>query len=471
MTLGVKPPEKRRMTDIIANRIARFVVDTHYDAIAPQVIERAKDLMISAIGSTILGMGMDVAQTMTAYVRAQGATGEAGVIGQSFRTTAELAAMLNCDASHCTELEDVAWPEAQYTCCLLPAVFTLGEKFNASGKQIIEAAIIGFEVAARPGMTCSNGGAAARGFLSCANVGTLGVAAAAAKLMGLSLEQTRDAITLAASVGGGLVRQTGSAAHVVEAGFAARDGIMAAELARRGLGGNPTILDGKAGYFDALAGQPDIAIQLGSGADFRIMAVGQKKFPCCYMLQRIIDVLKDQIATHSIAPEDVAEVRVGVNRAFPTIMKYPIPQDVEEARFSLPHVVAATLVGEPMDISTFSAGRLHDPSILAQRDKVKMIVHDEWGYDQLGEKDEITIVLADGQTITATATTAHGDAIDPLSREETLAKFRASTNGQISPMLQQRIADQLAALETLANVAPLMQSLTFAEPAGTVPAE
>src|SRR3546814_9793696 len=94
-------------------------------------------------------------------------------------------------------------------------------------------------------MICSNHGAAARGFLSCANNGTIGVAAGAAKLMKLDRAKIRDAVTLAASVGGGLVRQTGSAAHVVEAGFAGRDGIMAATLAARGLGGNPTILDGK----------------------------------------------------------------------------------------------------------------------------------------------------------------------------------------------------------------------------------
>src|SRR3546814_13720239 len=73
-------------------------------------------------------------------------------------------------------------------------------------------------------MICSNHGAAARGFLSCANNGTIGVAAGAAKLMKLDRAKIRDAVTLAASVGGGLVRQTGSAAPVGEAGVAGRGG-------------------------------------------------------------------------------------------------------------------------------------------------------------------------------------------------------------------------------------------------------
>jgi 2-methylcitrate dehydratase PrpD len=446
----------------IAARLANYVTATRIEDFDASVIERAKDLCLSSIGSAVLGANMDVATIMADYVKAQGARGEAGVIGFSFRTSVELAAMLNCDSSHCTELEDVAWPEAQYTCCLIPAVFTLGEKLGASGKAVLEAMIIGFEVAARPGMTLSNGGAAARGFLSCANVGTLGVAAAAAKLMGLDTERTQAALTLAASVGGGLVRQTGSSAHVVEAGFAARDGIMAAELARRGLGGNPSIMDGKAGYFDALAGQPGLEIAPGIGTDLRVMAVGQKKYPCCYMLQRIIDETKGLIADNGIVADEVAEVRVEVNGAFPAIMKYPEPADVEEARFSLPHVVAATLVGEPMDVRTFSADKLDDPRIAAQRGKVNMIVHEEWGYDQLGAEDHIAVVMRDGRRFEAVAMVARGDAVNPLTREETLAKFMTCTDGQIPAELQRDTAAALSGLETVADVAPMMDALTFA---------
>ncbi|WP_313807505.1 MmgE/PrpD family protein [Sphingobium sp.] len=447
----------------IADRFAEFVCETHFDSIAPAVVERAKDLCISAIGSTILGARMEVPRIMADHVRAQGAVTQASVLGHSFQTSVELAAMLNCDSSHCTELEDVAWPEAQYTCCLIPAMFTLGEWLNASGQAVVEATIIGFEVAARPGMVLSNGGAAARGWLSCANVGTLGVAAGAAKMLGLDFGKTRDAITLAASMGGGLVRQTGSAAHVVEAGFAARDGIMAALLAQRGLGGNPSIMDGKAGYFDALAGQADLPLSLGSGEDFRVMAVGQKKYPCCYMLQRIIDRMKALIAQHDIRADDVREVRVEVNAAFPTIMKYPVPADVEEARFSLPHVVAATLAGEPMDARTFSAEKLNDPKILELRPRVRMVVHVDWGNDQLGAEDWITIRLRDGREIKGTAIRAHGDAEDPLSREETLAKFATCTDGLLSTDLQTGTAGALAQLERLPGVALLMRSLAFGE--------
>ena len=445
----------------IAERISGYVWATRLEDFDAEVLDYATDLCISSIGSTVLGAGMSVPRLLAGYVQGMKGPAEAGVVGLGFSTSAEFAAMMNCNSSHCTELEDVAWPEAQYTCCLIPALFSLGQKLNSSGHDVLEAIIIGFEVAARPGMICSNHGAAARGFLSCANNGTIGVAAGAAKLMKLPAAGIRDALTLATSVGGGLVRQTGSAAHVVEAGFAARDGVMAATLAALGLGGNPTIMDGKAGYFDALAGQPDIEFQLGTGGDARILAVGQKKYPCCYLLQRDIDAVKALVVEHSIDAEVVTEVIVEVNRAYPTIVKYSEPKDVEEARFSLPHVVAAALVDEPMDFRTFSEAKLHDPAILRHRSKVRMMVHDEWGYDQLGPQDAITIRTIGGEEYSATCTTAHGDAEDKLSREETIAKFMACTNGLLPHEAQCETIETLTRLADVKSVAELLNRLTY----------
>lgn len=443
----------------IAERIATYVAETRFSDFDPVAIEYAKDLCISSLGSAVLGADMAVSRQLGSYVKALGGPPEASVIGFGFAASAELAAMMNCTSSHCTEFEDVAWPEAQYTCCLIPALFSLGQKLDVSGRAVLEAVIIGFEVAARPGMICSNHGAAERGFLSCANNGTIGVAAGAARLMGLSAGQVRDAVTLATSLGGGLVRQTGSAAHVLEAGFAGRDGIMAAMLAANGLGGNPAIMDGKAGYYDALAGQPEIVFDLGRGADVRILEVGQKKYPCCYLLQRDIDAVRRLIAKHAIDPESVAEVLVEVNRAFPTIVKYPEPREVEEARFSLPHVVAAALVGEPMDFRTFAAAKLDDPAIVRHRGKVRMIVHDEWGYDQLGEQDLITIRLECGQEYRAICTLAHGDAQDKLSRDETIAKFLTCTDGLLVPNLQRETIDALIALDQAPLVSMVLDRL------------
>ncbi|MCA8888323.1 MAG: MmgE/PrpD family protein, partial [Parvularculaceae bacterium] len=430
---------------------------TTIDDIGGAVIERAKNLCISSLSSAVIGSGMTVARLLTDYVRNIDAVQDATVIGTNLRASAEWAAALNCSASHCTELEDVAWPDATYTCFLVPTVFSLGEKLGASGARVLEALVIGYEITSRSGMTTTDGGAMTRGWLTCSAMGTIGAAAAAAKLMRLDADKTLNAIAVAASLGAGLNRQTGSGAHVVEAGFAGKNGVMAAALAASGLTGNPTILEGPAGFWDAISGCPDLEFELGKGDDFRVMSVGMKKYPCCYLSQRIIDGVLDIMAGENLSADDVVEVEVGVNRMFPQILKYPTPRNAEEARFSLPHIIASAISGESMFVDTFTEARVADPALIRQRDKVKMIVHPEWGDAQLGEKNTLVINTTDGRKIARNCRTARGDPSNPLSREELMARYLKFSDSVMKRPALEKSADMLATLEDLDDVSLLMQ--------------
>jgi 2-methylcitrate dehydratase PrpD len=441
-------------------QLADYVRQTGYGDIAPEVIERAKDLSLRSLGSAALGARMEVSRLMVDYVRGLGAPQEAGVIGHGFRTSADWAAVLNCTSSHCTELEDVAWPDATYTCFLIPTVFALGDKLRSSGRELLEALVLGFEITSAPGVVLADAGGVARGWLTGALLGSVGVAAAAAKLARLNPDQTLNAMAIAASFGAGLNRQTGSGAHVVEAGFAGRNGIMAADLAARGLTGNPTIFEGRAGYWDAIAGQPEIDFPLGRGAGFRIMAVGMKKYPCCYLTQRIIDGVLELKAQHGLSADDIENVEIGVNRIFPQILKYPDPQNAEQARFSLPHIIASAISGERMSVDTFTEAKVRDPALLAQRSKLKMTVHPEWGEAQLGEKNTLKIALRDGRVLEKVCVTAKGDPENPLTRDEVLASFSACTDNLMPKDRQAQAAALLGDLETVADVSELLALFT-----------
>jgi len=440
--------------------MARYVHETGYADIDRSVIERAKNLALSSLGSAVLGANMAVTRLLADYVRGADARQEAGVIGHGFRTSAEWAAAMNCTASHCTELEDVSFPDATYTCFLIPTVFALGDSLKASGRQVLEALILGYELTARPGTICSDDCATPRGWLPGSQLGTVGVAGAAAKMMGLSFEQTWNAIAIAASFAAGLNRQTGSGAHVIEAGFAGRNGITAALLAGKGLTGNPKILEGRAGLWDAMAGQPALDFTLGSGGDFMVMNVGMKKYPCCYLMQRIVDGVLELKQRHGIRIDDVAEIEIGVNEIFPQIVKYPDPANAEHARFSLPHVMTAALAGESMFFDTFTAEKIRDPALTAHRNKVKMTLHPEWGIDQLGEKNTVAIRMLDGSVHERTCFTAHGDPSDPLTRDEVVARYHACADGLMEPALLDEAAGMLCALEEVGDVSRLMALLT-----------
>ena len=244
---------------MIAERLAKFVFSTSAEMISSEVFERTSDLCVSALGSAILGATTEIPMSLAQHVKSMGGTSQAGVIGLGFSTTVEFAAMLNCTSSHATEYEDVSWPEAQYTCCLIPAMFSMGEKLNSSGQDVLEAIIVGFEAASGPA-TAVGHPAMSRGFLNSACLGTLGAAAGAAKLMRLDEDGVQRTITLATSMAGGLIRQTGSSAHVLEAGMAARNGVGAALLAQQGFGGSPSIMDGPRGFYDAYSGLPESTV-------------------------------------------------------------------------------------------------------------------------------------------------------------------------------------------------------------------
>ena len=438
-------------------QIADYVHGFQSAAIDPIVLERAKDLSISSLGSAVVGARMGVSRLLADYAQEEGGRPEATVIGQPFRTSAQWAAALNCTASHCTELEDVAWPDATYTCFLIPTVYSLGESLGASGRQVLEALTLGFEVASRPGVILADAGGVARGWLTGALLGVVGVAAAASRLMGHDYAATANALAVAASFGAGLNRQTGSGAHVVEPGFAGRNGIMAARLAALGLTGNPTIMEGRAGYWDAIAGQQQIDFDLGTGSDFRIMQVGMKKYPCCYLTQRIIDGVLDMVAEHRLSADDVVRVEIGVNRIFPQILKYPEPGNAEEARFSLPHIIASAISGETMSVETFTEEKVRDPRLVAQRSKVVMTTHDDWGNAQLGESNTISMTTRDGRVLERLCTTARGDPANPLGRDELLTRFVRMSDGLMPGTTGSQAAETLARAETLDDVGPLMR--------------
>jgi len=444
---------------MISETLAQFVCSTRASSIAPEVFERAADLCVSALGSAILGATTEIPIALAHQVRKAGAAGEAGAIGFGFSTTVELAAMLNCTSTHATEYEDVSWPEGQYTCCLIPALFSLGERLSANGQDVLEAIIIGFEVGSRPA-TVVGRNALARGYLGSSCFGTLSAAAGAARLMRLDVAGAQRAITMAASMAGGLIRQAGSIAHVLEAGLAARNGMNAAAFAALGFGGTPAIMDGPRSFFDAYAGEPDPHFELGSGADFRIMAVGQKKYPCGYRLQRILDGVLAIMQARRLAASDVAELAVHVNGAFTRFMKFDKPRTIEEARLCLPHTLSAALAWGHADYRAFTNAALIDAELLAQQPKIRVVEHPEWGDEMMGSSDRIEIKCSSGEVYQIVCDHAHGDSQDPLSREETSDKFRMCTKDLLSADVQEELVEQIYALKSARQVAPLMRRMT-----------
>jgi 2-methylcitrate dehydratase PrpD len=440
--------------------IAKWVNRTGYKDFDAKLIDYAKILALSHLGMTVAGTAMPFGKIVLQYIKGYKCSPEAGVTGGGFLTLAEYAALANGTFSHITELEDDSFPDGLYSCGAWPTVLALGEKLKLSGKEVIEALIVGYEVGSRIGMATQK--AITDGFLNAAGCLTIGSAAMAAKLLKLDVEKTTHALSLAASQAMGIARQTGAGAHLIESGFAGRDGICAAMLAKLGFTGNPTILEGRAGFMDLWGEVPDFDLPLGEGG-FRLMQVGIKKYPCCYLQQRNIDGVLDLIAEHKISWDDVASIEHEINHTVSLYLKYSQPETGEDARFSMEHSTVACFFDKQVFLPSYTDEKARDPKFREARKKVKVTVHPEWPRGYFAADSPLTIRLKNGKEYRKICVSAKGDPSKRLGANEVMKKYNDCMEfaGSFSAKATKKAAEMALALDELKDVSELANILTF----------
>jgi 2-methylcitrate dehydratase PrpD len=281
-------------------------------------------------------------------------------------------------------------------------------------------------------------------------------------MLGLNMSHTISALSLAASQAAGIVRQTGSGAHLVEAGFAGRNGICAAELAALGNTGQPDIFEGRLGFGDIWADCPTFDLPLGEG--YRILRVGIKKYACCYGAHRNMDGILDLIAEHNIRWEDVINIDHGINFTRSQILKYDQPQDAEEARFSLAHCSVACFFEKKVFLDSFTDEKANDPRWYDARKKVTVTVHPEWPEGSLEAFDSpVTITMKDGKSYTKICHSATGSPDNqPFGVKEVRTKYNDCFDfaGTFSRARTNQIAEIALSLDKLEDVSVLTSLLT-----------
>ncbi len=225
----------------VTERFARFVVDTSYEDIPPEAIRIAKEISLDCLGTTLAGYVDPVGKAITKIVRDLGGTPECTVIGAGFKTSSAQAALANGTMAHALDFDDMGLSMGHPSVPVLPVILALGEKMHLTGRDILTAHLIGFEVEGKLGYGSQE--LYSRGWHSTGVLGVMGAAAAAAKMLKLNMEQTRMAFGIAASHAAAVKPNMGSMTKPLHAGNAARGGIMAALLAKEGYTAEPSIIE------------------------------------------------------------------------------------------------------------------------------------------------------------------------------------------------------------------------------------
>lgn len=249
------------------------------------------------------------------------------------------------------------------------ALFSLAKSRNVSGPQFLHALILGMETTCRLGNAVMPGHYE-RGWHITSTCGVFGATAAAGKILRLDEKQFIHALGIAATQAAGLVEMLGSMARVLNAGFAARNGLAAALLAAQGFEGPARPLEGLRGFMNVFGGARD-AGQLtgGLGERWEITQVAYKPYPCGVVLHALVDACLEQREKIRAGEEIV----VALNPLAVERVDRPEPRNAIEARLSAHHAVAVAALRGRAGLAEFTQAAVADPPLLAFRRRVRVV--------------------------------------------------------------------------------------------------
>jgi 2-methylcitrate dehydratase PrpD len=248
------------------------------------------------------------------------------------------------------------------------ALFALSRLQPVSGAQLLHGFALGMEVACRIGNAVTPGHYE-RGWHITSTCGVFGAAVAAAKAMDLDEDGTLAALGIAATQAAGLVESLGSMARILNAGFAARNGLQAAQLAAGGFGGPARPIEGLRGFVNVFGVAKDYgAITGGLGEYWELHKVEYKPYPCGVVLHALLDACIGLHAQRGAVAD--ADIRIGLHPLAIERADRPAPRNVSEARLSVQHAAAVALLTGSAGAAAFSDAALADPAVLALRARV-----------------------------------------------------------------------------------------------------
>ena len=386
----------------------------------------------------LAGVAEPAARAAQDTARAEGAGPCCRIIGTGAATSASWAALANGTAAHALDYDDMCFVSlAHPSAPLVAAGLAAGELVQAPGKALLDAWVVGFEIEAVLGRAM-NPRHYTQGWHNTSTIGTIGSAAAVARVLGLDADTTTRCLAIAASEASGLKENFGTDTKPLHAGLAARNGIVAALLARSGLSASAKALDGPQGLLRTMGSERmelgDLAESLGRRWEVLETGVTVKLYPSCAGTHPALDAILDLRRRHGFSAETLESITVGVDAVTPTILLYDRPATGLEGKFSMQFCAAAAVVNGEVGLGTFEPDAVNDERIRGLLPRITMIVDHTLpvGAPALTQA-RVTIRLRDGRILTTVANGARGYPAQPATANDLNAKFRTCAGRTLDP--------------------------------------
>lgn len=419
------------VTEILAN----FVINHPSKGWSDAVDEQAHRTLANWMGCAIGASGHETVEAALRAVMMLQPAAQASILGRSEKVDIANAALLNGISSHTfdyddTHLKTIIHPAGPVASALL----ALSEHIGSSGREVMDALVLGMEVSCRVG-NCMYPDHYDRGWHITGTTGMLGAAAACSRLLKLSVAQTQMALGIAASQPTGLREQFGTMTKPLHPGAAAKTGLMSALMAKQGFTASARALEAPRGLIQVISDKCDWSqITEGLGQHWEAALNTYKPFACGIVIHPSIDGCVQLRNQHGLKPEQIDKVLLKVHSLVIELTGKRTPQKGLEGKFSVYHSCAAGLIFGKAGEHEYSDAVVQDPTVIALRDKVEAIVDDQ--IDEAAA--DITVFTKDGRQHHILIEHAIGSLERPMSNEQLKAKFM----DQASAVIGQDAAEQ-----------------------------
>lgn len=446
----------------VTRELARFAVELKYADLPAAVIDKAKEIALHSWGVQLAGSTLPWSGSVYRYIQDQGGTPESTVLNFGLKTSAFHAAFANGAFGHGFEMDDNhAATGLKGGCVMIPTVLAVGEREHSPGQDCLLATVVGFEIATR--VALSIGSLGASGHHPTGIAGPFGAAAAAARLLHFDEDRMLHALAIAAGHSAGLneapATGRGSLKRIF-AGMAAANGIRSALLAREGLTGPETMIEGEKGFCRTFSNSPNLdALTAGLGSEWQILQVHYKLYAQDGYIQPMTEALGMLIKRYGFGPAEVAEVRAGASRhACEVAGQIREPADLTSAQFSANFSLALFLIKGGAGFREYSAESLKDPQIADLSRRIHLEVDEaieaEWQRTK-PRGARVTVRLASGETFSETV-----PMLRPLTAAEVDEKSRRLATVAVSPEKAEQLLAAARNLDSVPDIAALLPLLT-----------
>jgi 2-methylcitrate dehydratase PrpD len=431
-------------------------------AVPDAVRNVARACLIDTVGVALAGTRTPVARLARDYACATAAEGAPRVFGSEQRLAAPGAAFANAVAAHALDFDDNCDAGIVHgSAIVIPATLALAEATDASGGEFLTAIVAGLEAEYAVGAAATRS-LYDRGWWTTVLLGPIGACVAASRLLALDTVASAAALGIVVCGSGGSKQVFGTDGKPLLAGRAAELGVVSACLAARGASGPRDALDAECGFAHLVNGGLFDANAFHTlGSHWRLLSPGidVKRIPLCLSSHSAVDATRELAAGHPLVPSRIRRIVCDVPPIVAANLKHRLPQSAQQAQFSMPFAIAATLLFGDVGLAELGPAVLGDATLQSLMARVEMVTGPRWN-DAMRfaapEGAHVRIVFDDNDAIETFCARARGSVARPLSSGEIDDKFLMCADYAQTAIEPQALLQRLHRVEELLRVADLL---------------